>query len=134
MELIKNLFKSRFIRYCFGGGISAIADLVIFFLLNEILSLHYIYALIIAFTIASVINYSLQRKITFKSNYSKQHRQFGVFLIIQIIGLVFNGILTTVQVEFLGIWPTLARFIAIWIVLIYTYTTNKRVTFGLKDK
>ncbi|MBT4870086.1 MAG: hypothetical protein HON47_00740, partial [Candidatus Diapherotrites archaeon] len=48
------------------------------------------------------------------------------------IGLVFNGVVTTAQVEFLGVWPTLARFISILIVLLWTYTANKKITFKMK--
>jgi putative flippase GtrA len=132
MEFIKNLFKRQFIKYCFSGGIAALVDLGIFFLLNEFLSVHYIYSLTISFTIAAAINYTLQRKITFKSSYSKKHKQFAIFVAIQIIGLVFNGIVTTAQVEFLGAWPTLARFISILIVLLWTYTANKKITFNMK--
>ena len=132
MKIINKLFESQFFRYCFSGGIAALVDLGLFFSLNEFFKLHYIIALIISFTIAGLVNYTLQRKVTFKSNYSKKHKQFSIFIGIQIIGLVFNGVVTTAQVEFLGVWPTLARFISILIVLLWTYTANKKITFKMK--
>ena len=131
-KLINKLFEKQFFRYCFGGGIAALVDLGLFFSLNEFFKLHYIIALIISFTLAGLVNYTLQRKITFKSSYSKKHKQFSIFIAIQIVGLVFNGILTTTQVEFLGIWPTLARFISILLVLVWTYTANKKITFKME--
>jgi putative flippase GtrA len=132
MNFIKKLVETKFFRYCFGGGISAIIDLGVFFTLNEIFKIHYLYALIISFIIAASINYILQRKLTFKDNYSKKHKQFSVFLAIQLVGLIFNGLITAAQVEYLGVWPTLARFIAIFIVLFWTYTANKKITFNMK--
>jgi len=131
-KIINNLLKIQFFRYCISGGIAAIVDLGLFFSFNEFFKLHYLIALIISFTVAGLVNYTLQRKITFKSNYSKKHKQFSIFIAIQIVGLVFNGVVTTAQVEFLGVWPTLARFISILIVLIWTYTANKKITFKME--
>jgi putative flippase GtrA len=127
-----NLFEIQFFRYCFGGGIAALFDLGLFFSLNELLKLHYLVALVISFTLAGVVNYTLQRKITFKSNYSKKSKQFSIFITIQVIGLLFNGVITSTQVEFFGMWPTLARFISILLVLIWTYSANKKITFKMK--
>ncbi len=131
-KLINKLFEKQFFRYCFGGGVSAIIDLAIFFILNEFFNLYYLYALTISFVIAAGVNYTLQRRITFKSNYSKKRKQFSVFIVIQIVGLIFNGILTTTQVELFGVWPTLARFISILLVLFWTYTANKKITFKME--
>ena len=128
-KLLDKLFSKRFFRYCVCGGISAMTDIIIFFLLNELFNTYYLFALIISFTIAVTINYALQRRITFKNSYSKKHKQFTVFLILQIIGLIISGTIIVAQVELLNVWPTLARFITIWIVLIYNYKSNKLITF-----
>ena len=125
-------FQIQFFRYCFSGGISAITDLILFFILNELIGIHYLIALTISFVIAVTVNYIMQRKITFRSEYKKKHKQFTIFLSVQIIGLAFNGILMYWLVELLTFWPTLAKLLAIFIVLIYTYSTNTKLTFNLK--
>jgi len=124
-------FAIKFFRYCFCGGIAAITDLALFYVLNEWAKLYYLFALPISFTAAALVNYSLQRKVTFNNAYSKKHKQFAVFFLVEVIGLLLNGFFTAIQVEFFGVWPTLARFISIWIVLIYNYTANKKITFKL---
>jgi putative flippase GtrA len=121
-----------FFKYCFAGGVAAITDLGIFFILNEIFNIYYIFAIPIAFFIAAIVNYSLQRKFTFKSKYKKKRKQFSVFLLIMIIGFFINASLTIMQVELFNVWPTLARFIAILIGTLYSYYANSRITFNLK--
>jgi putative flippase GtrA len=48
-----------------------------------------------------------------------------------IIGFVINAVITIVQVEAFGVWPTLAKFIAIIICTLYSYYANKNITFKL---
>jgi putative flippase GtrA len=129
-EIKDHLFSIRFFRYCFCGGISAIIDTSIFFVLNELFNIYYLFALFVSFTVAVTVNYSLQRKITFKNTYSKKHKQFTVFVLLQLIGLLISGVIIAAMVEIFSVWPTLARFITIWIVLAYTYTSNKVITFN----
>lgn len=125
------LLKKRFFRYCFGGGVAAITDMGIFFILNEIFLVHYLLALTISFPVAVIVNYALQRRVTFKNKYSKKHKQFTVFLIIQIIGWGINASVTTGLVELAHFWPTMARIVAIFIVVLFTYNSNKMITFNL---
>ncbi len=125
---IKKLFQKEFIRYCFCGGVAAIVDLGIFFLLNETFGVHYLIALTISFPIAVAVNYALQRRITFKSK-GKKHIQFPIFFGIQVGGWVLNAVITALLVEMLFFWPTFARIIAVALVTVYTYSSNKKLTF-----
>jgi putative flippase GtrA len=128
---LEKIWSSKFLKYCFCGGISSITDLGIFFFINEILKVHYIPALIISFSIAVGVNYALQRKITFKNKFKHKHKQFAVFLSVMLVGLALNTIITVFQVEILHSWPTLAKFVSILLVTMYSYTTNKNLTFKL---
>jgi putative flippase GtrA len=130
-KIIRKIIGWRFFRYCFCGGISALTDMSIFFALNELLKIHYLIALVCSFTVAVFVNYSLQRKITFKSTYAKKHFQFVAFVGIELGGLLISGISLTALVELAGLWPTLARFLSIFITLTYNYTLNRKITFNL---
>ncbi|MCX6803362.1 MAG: GtrA family protein [Candidatus Diapherotrites archaeon] len=135
IELIRNtiaaFFRVRFFKYCFGGGISAIVDLSIFYTLNEIIGMYYIFSLICSFVVASGVNFFIQRKFTFKNNYAKKHKQLLVFTVLQAGGLAINASVTALQVEYFGVWPTFAKFCAIFVALIYNYFTSKYITFNL---
>jgi putative flippase GtrA len=131
MNLTKILEHKKFFLYCFCGGVSAVTDLGLFFVLNEIMKIYYIWAIPLSFLLAVIVNYALQRKITFQNTYQKKHKQFTVFLGVMIIGFVINAVITIVQVEAFGVWPTLAKFIAIIICTLYSYYANKNITFKL---
>jgi putative flippase GtrA len=130
---LNKILEKKFFRYCFCGGIAAIVDLGLFFALNELLLVHYLIALTISFPIAVIVNYALQRRVTFKSKGQKRI-QVPIFFAIQIGGWVLNAIITAAQVELLDFWPTLARFIAVILVTIYTYSSNKKITFKERNK
>ncbi|MFA6268264.1 MAG: GtrA family protein [archaeon] len=130
IDIVKKLFGGKFIRYCFCGGIAAIVDISTFFMLNEILKFHYFISLSISFPLAALVNYLLQRKITFKGKGRNFKLQFVVFVTIALIGWAFNASITAVQVEFFGVWPTAARVIATILVTFFTYNSNKLITFG----
>ena len=130
--IFEKLLGKKFVRYCFCGGVAAIVDLGLFFFLNEMLGWHYLIALTISFPLAVAVNYALQRRITFKSK-GKKRIQLPIFFSIQIGGWVLNAIITTLLVEILLFWPTIARIIAVLFVTIYTYSSNKKLTFKNRD-
>lgn len=129
-NFFSNFFSSKFFKYCFFGGIAALIELGTFFAFTEFNIINYFFAAPISFALAAITNYFLQRKFTFKNKYSKKHKQFTIFFIIAIGGLIINWTITIIGVEFFYLWPTLAKFIAILIALGYNYTLNKKITFG----
>ncbi|MBT4191843.1 MAG: GtrA family protein [Candidatus Diapherotrites archaeon] len=130
---IQKLLEKKFFRYCFCGGIAAIVDLGLFFILNELFLVHYLIALTISFPIAIIVNYALQRRVTFKSKGQKRV-QVPIFFAIQIGGWALNAALTALQVEIFGVWPTFARLVAGILVIVYTYSSNKKITFKERNK
>lgn len=127
IELIKT---NKFIKYCFFGGLAAIIELASFFIINSIFGIGYFITTPISFIIAATANFFLQRKFTFKNNYEKKHKQFIVFALIAIGGLIINWIATIAYVELFHLAPIIAKFFAILTALIYNYTLNKKITFG----
>jgi len=127
-NIFENLLEKKFVKYCFCGGVAAIVDLGLFYFLNEIIGWHYLIALTISFPIAVAMNYALQRRVTFRSK-GKKRIQLPIFFSIQLGGWVLNAIITTLLVEILLFWPTIARLVAVLFVTIYTYSSNKKLTF-----
>ena len=119
-----------FFKYCALGAIAALFELGTFYVMIKLMQINYIFSSPIAFVIAITINYILQRKITFKNTYSKKRKQFAVFLIIALGGLLINWSATIIYVEIAHIAPMIAKLGAILTALIYNYTMNKRITFA----
>jgi len=132
--MIKKLFNKVFIKYCFSGAIAALVELSAFYIFINIFGISYFYATPVSFLCGATLNYFLQRKFTFKSQYKKKHKQFAVFVIVAIGGLIVNWIATIAYTEVLGLDPIYSKLGAILTALIYNYTLNKKITFGKLSK
>ena len=69
-------------HFSFFGGISAIIELISFFLINSIIGINYIFSTPISFIIAATTNYILQRKFTFKNKYVPAILYVSAYLLI----------------------------------------------------
>ncbi|MFH1588456.1 MAG: GtrA family protein [Candidatus Diapherotrites archaeon] len=122
--------KKQFLKFFSVGALSAVLDLSVFFVLNEFFSVDWIYAFTITFIGIGIINYSLNKSFTFKNTSNKVKTQFTVFLVIAGISYLANIFVMYLLIEFLLIWPTLARFISMWVTLVINYKAHKKITFG----
>jgi len=132
--VINKIRKNTFFRYCFLGGIAALVELGTFYLMINYLGLNYILVAPISFVFGAITNYFLQSKVNFKSTYKNKHKQFTIFFVIALGGMIVNWIATVAYAEFLFLAPTIAKLGAILTALIYNYTLNKKITFGRLEK
>lgn len=118
-----------FFTYCIGGGMAFIADAILLYILTEYVGFHYLVSEFFAFICAASINYSFNKKFTFKNKSKKVIRQFTVFIIIAIGGLGLDLFILHTLVKKFGMWYMLAKVFAAGIVLFYNFTGNRLVTF-----
>ena len=118
------------IRYVIAGGVGAVVQLAMFYFLNEILGLWYLYAVPFAFFAALVAAFSLQKSWTFRS-YSRDSskRQFFFYTIIAIGNVICNAAIMYIMVETSRLNPTLSQALAIIILTPVSFLFNKKITF-----
>ena len=134
MNLKKYLTYSnlkQLLKYGFSGGLSSGVDLGLFYILTEFIQIPYYVVAPISFSIGAIINYFLQRKLTFKNKYSNKTKQFSFFFTYAIIALIVNSLLITLLVEGFTLWPTLAKAIVIPIIGLVNFLVHRKITFGL---
>src|SRR3989339_826417 len=95
-------FRIQLLRYIFVGGLAAIVDMFLLFVLTDWAKLHYLISAIIAFVAGLVVNYLLSRLWIFKSIFSLS-KEFIIFAIIGIIGLGLNELFLYLFVDFIGL-------------------------------
>ena len=122
--------ESQFIHFFLIGIITATIYLFVLVLLTEKFKIYYILSAIIGGTISSTINFSLNKKITFKEklwkNFFKEYKKFGIIKItIETIGLGIIFILTDIG----GIHYLISSIIVMSLILITSFTFNKFLTF-----
>ena len=120
-----------FIKYSVVGGIAAVIDFGVLYVLTDFLGVYYLISATISFILSALTNYFLNRTWTFRSR-GRKMRQIPIFFTIATIGLILNNFILYWGVEFLGLWYIFSKMIATGIVLIWNFLGNKHFTFNDK--
>jgi putative flippase GtrA len=128
-------------RYAATGGFNTVLDITLYFICYnfvvdkrvidlQIVSISpHIAAFLIVFPITFFTGFLFAKFITFTSS-PVQGRTQLIRYIISVSGSVFlNYVFLKVLVEFVGLWPTMAKVITTSIVVIYSYFAQKFFTF-----
>jgi len=130
-KLVRRLYRLAFIRYMLCGAIATVIDLSILYILTDFGGLWYILSATISFIAAASANFLLNRKFTFRSNSNRVKRQYGLFVSFAAIGLFMNIGIMYGLVELFDLWYIFAKFIATFIVFVFNYGFNKKITFAV---
>ncbi len=135
MNYITKLFQRQdvklFIGYVIFAGFATLVDLGLLYSLTEFFHVWYFYSAIFAYFAGMVINYSLNKYLNFRNKSKQIISQFGLFAIVALIGLGLNQLILYSLVEFAKLWYMFAKFIAIFIVMLWSFYGHKKLTFGI---
>lgn len=127
------IFSSRYkklSRFVFSGGTAALTNLLVLFLLVHFLHIYYLFASVVAFSGAIVVNFTLQKFLTFEDYTEGQTRsQFITFTTINGINIIINTSLMYFFVTFIGIWYLTSQIIASIIIASISYFSYKNIVF-----
>ncbi len=132
LKIVRHKLAERyrqFLKYCIGGGIAFVIDVSLLYIFTEFCGIWYLLSATLSFCISGIFNYLFQKFITFKSENKKYLKQFSIFILIALVGLLINNFILYVLVEYFGIWYLLAKAAAAVVVLIWNFIANKKVTF-----
>lgn len=119
----------QIIKFCLTGGLCTVIDFGVLFVLTEQIGLSYIISNIISVSLSTIVNYILSKIIVF--NFSNTLRNFVVFIILSIVGLIINESLIILCVNVFTIDYKLGKIIATGVVMCFNYLTRK---YMLKEK
>ena len=124
MEKYKKLF-SQLIKFGIVGVLATILEWVIFYILTNILNIHYGISTAIAFLISTIFNYWLSVKYVFDVNTEKKKSNFIFFVVFSIIGLGLNELILWIAIEKLSLYNMIGKIIATGVVMIFNFITRK---------
>ncbi|MBR3660500.1 MAG: GtrA family protein [Bacilli bacterium] len=124
MEKYKKLF-SQLIKFGIVGVLATILEWGIFYVLTNILNIHYILSTAIAFLTSTIFNYLLSVKYVFDVNKEKSKSNFIFFVVFSIIGLGLNELILWISIEKLNLYNMIGKIIATGIVMIFNFITRK---------
>jgi len=119
----------QIIKFCLTGGLCTVIDFGVLFALTEQIGLSYVISNIISVSLSTIVNYILSKIIVF--NFSNTLRNFVVFIILSIVGLIINEGLIILCVNVFTIDYKVGKTIATGVVMCFNYLTRK---YMLKEK
>ncbi|MFV2058840.1 MAG: GtrA family protein [Thiohalomonadales bacterium] len=125
-----NSFKQFFV-YASMGAIGTFGHYVTLISLVQFWLIDPVYATTVGFIVGALINYTLNYRITFRSQ--KRHIEtLPKFLVVAIIGSSTNGLIMFYALKYTNLHYMLIQVTATAIVLIMNFSLNKVWTFAVK--
>ncbi len=129
LYILDRLIKLQFVRFVLVGGLATFIDFFILIFLVEVLSIHYLFSASFSFIVAGMVNFYLSKKWTFKNKNPEYGKQYAVFVVVGIIGLLLNNLILFYLVEYLDIYYIFGKVISTFIVMFWNFLMNKYMTF-----
>lgn len=118
----------QFFRYLFVGGFSAVVDIGSLFLMTDIFHINYLVSAAIAFTFGIISNYFVSTIWIFESKGNKR-KEFLIFVLIGIVGLLWNELILWSLVSKIGLFYLTAKIISTGFVLFWNFGMRKKFVF-----
>ena len=132
IDLVRYFTKHVVIRFIISGGTSASVDLILLYLLNTTLGIHYLLSAILAFVGAFGVSFTLHKYWTFKSHEEETHRQVVMYLGTSLFGLFLNTTLMYIFVDFFHIIVLLSQFFVGIMVAFSSFFISRNFVFKYK--
>ncbi|HEX4144359.1 MAG TPA: GtrA family protein [Pirellulales bacterium] len=122
--------REQAVRYLVVGGIAFVIDFGALVLLTELAHMNYLVAASVAFVCGLVTNYLLCVRWVFTSrSVDRQWVEFFVFVVIGLIGLVWNEVLMYLGTTGLGFHYSISKLLAVGLVLCWNFGVRKVLLF-----
>ncbi len=118
------------IKFAAVGTSGIFVNLMMLYLIVEVLSVNYLIAGVIATECAIISNFSLNDKWTFSNSHNiPRRKRFLSFQIVSIGGLLINFVIYAALTA-LGLWYMFAQLIGIFIAFAWNFVINRRKTWS----
>lgn len=120
-----------FAKYLVAGGGGFICDYLTLFVLYQVWGLHYLAAAAVAFVAGVLFVYFVSNQWVFDKRKLRHNQmlEFGIFLLIGVIGLGLTVLFMWCFVDGLGIHPLVAKLLTTAIVLMWNFGARKAALY-----
>ncbi|MDO4890549.1 MAG: GtrA family protein [Coriobacteriaceae bacterium] len=117
---------AQFMKFGVVGAIAFVIDYGLLAVLTELFGVNYLVSATISFTVSVIFNYlaSMRYVFTHKEGMSRR-REFTIFVVLSVIGLLINNACMWAGVELLGIHYLIVKIGATAIVMVWNFVTRK---------
>ena len=119
----------QYMRFFIIGMVCFAVDFGFLTLLREVFLLNIYFSLVVAFTIATAINYVLNLKYVFIRGRHSAYKELFLFFVIAIIALVLTLILMYLLVDLLDVYYLIAKAVTVFMVSCFSFFSRKFLVF-----
>ncbi len=139
--LFKKMMPLKTFRYAACGGANTILDISLFFLAynyildKQLIDLDFISisphiaSFMISFCITFPIGFYLSRYVVFQETTVTKRKQLMKYFIVVLGCVLLNYAFLKLFVDYFGWFPTMAKIVTTFFVVIFSYTSQKNFTF-----
>ena len=117
----------QLIKFGFVGAVATLVDVGIFVALKEFLGINVQLASAISFLVSVFVNYVLSMAFVFKSKNQGKIKEFSIFFILSVGGLLLDQLILWIGVSFTSVHYLAVKFMAVVIVMLYNFITRKMI-------
>ena len=117
---------AQFMKFGVVGVIAFVIDYGLLALLTEVFGVNYLVSATISFTVSVIFNYlaSMRYVFTHKEDMSRR-REFIIFVVLSVIGLIINNLCMWAGVELLSVHYLITKIFATAVVMVWNFVTRK---------
>ena len=115
----------QLIKFGIVGVIATLIDLAVLMVLKEFMHVDVLAASAVAFSVSVIANYILSMLFVFKSRGNSKVKEFLVFVILSIGGLLLNQFIMWIGTEIMTAYYLWVKAFALVFVPIYNFITRK---------
>ncbi len=119
-------FKRNFV----AGAFTASLDIILLYVMTDILHIHYLISGTISFSLATALLYFISKRWIFdKSKLSSGHQEMVAFYFISVTGVILTAALMFFFVDIMGIWYMASKIAVALIIFLINFWMKKRFVF-----
>ncbi len=117
---------AQFMKFGVVGVIAFIIDFGVMVFLTEVFAVPYLISTTIAFTVSVIFNYVASMRYVFvRKDDMSRRREFIIFVLLSVVGLVLNDVFMWLLVDFFFIDYRISKIITTVLVAIWNFVSRK---------
>ena len=118
---------SQILKFGFVGAAAFVIDYGLMVLLTEVFNVYSLISAAISFTVSVIFNYVASVKWVFEVDEEKnsKQKQFIVFVILSVLGLIINELIMWIMDSKFGIHYMISKLVATFVVMVWNFITRK---------
>ena len=117
---------AQFMKFGIVGVMAFVIDYGFMIFLTEVFGVPYLISTTVSFIVSVIFNYFASMRFVFKrKDDMSRKREFIIFVVLSVIGLVINDVFMWLMVDFLYIDYRISKIVVNFIVAVWNFVTRK---------